>query len=195
MRMRGGWGLALVLLLGWGAAAASAADENGNPGRRPSVPPNERPGLIDKIFNFLQPTPVDKKREPKPNTNTTDDAKPAEKPKSPGPNDELARQQSALLRRQAACDKLSEIAVQTNNRELEQLAQELNSRAWAVYTQRTAALKGEPRKTPTLDIDEQILDKKLGMTKADQETVAPGKATAGGTKGQRTQAASGEGER
>ena len=193
MRMGSGWGWSLVLLLGCGAATATATDENGNPATRPNVPPSERPGLIDKIFN-LQPAPADKKRESKTNTNKTDSVKQTDNPKPAGPNDELARQQSAFMRRQAACDKLIQVASETNNQELEQLAQELMTRAWAVYTQRTAALKAEPKKIPKLDIDEQILDKKLGLGKAEQDTVAPAKSAVDQSKGARTQAASGEGE-
>jgi hypothetical protein len=193
MRMRSGWGWSLVIVLTCGAATATATDENGNPAVRPNVPVSERPGLIDKIFNF-QLMPADKKRDSKTNPNKTDGAKQTEKPKPAGPKDELARQQSDFMRRQAACDKLIQIAGDTNNQELEQQAQELMTRAWAVYTQRTAALKAEPKKTPKLDVDEQILDKKLGLGKAEQDNVAPAKSAVDQSKAARTQAASGEGK-
>jgi hypothetical protein len=51
-----------------------------------------------------------------------------------------AREEAALLRRQEVCCKLKEIALQTNDPELERRAQELEERAWEVYNLRTAHL-------------------------------------------------------
>jgi hypothetical protein len=51
-----------------------------------------------------------------------------------------ALEQDALLRRQDVCDRLAEVAMQTNNAELANLAEQLKQRAWEVYTRRTANL-------------------------------------------------------
>jgi hypothetical protein len=51
-----------------------------------------------------------------------------------------ALEEAALLRRQELCDRLAEVALQTNNAELANLAEQLKQRAWDVYTRRTANL-------------------------------------------------------
>ena len=53
---------------------------------------------------------------------------------------ERAREENALLRRQAVCLKLRTIAAQTNNEELRRQADELDDRAWSVYQRRIAHL-------------------------------------------------------
>jgi hypothetical protein len=53
-----------------------------------------------------------------------------------------AQEEANLLRRLAACNRLRELAVQTNDESLEQLADELEKKAGTVFTARTAALAG-----------------------------------------------------
>jgi hypothetical protein len=186
MRIRKGLGLGAALVLAWGATQAKAIDEDGKPGTRPVVRPLDRPGLIDKaakLFDFGTPAPEkkpankapDKKDAPK----STDGAgADAVKPAVAAPTTEQARQEAALLRRLEVCDKLREIALETNNKELDQLAQELDDRARAVYAQRTARLKTN---TNASQLEEQILDKKLGIEPMNPETMPSAKTNAGRT--------------
>lgn len=53
---------------------------------------------------------------------------------------ERAREENALLRRQAVCLKLRTMADQTHNEELHRQADELDDRAWSVYQRRIAHL-------------------------------------------------------
>jgi hypothetical protein len=118
--------------------------------------PTERPGLIDKIFDLGPPAPAKKPDAKTSKKDTGDKDKSAAAPAV----SEQERQEAALLRRIDVCDKLRQIAFETNNNELDQLAQELDARARAVYAQRTARLKPT---APIADVEEQILDKKLGI--------------------------------
>jgi hypothetical protein len=52
------------------------------------------------------------------------------------------REQAAYLRRQAVCDRLRQVAVQSGDDALYQQAQDLEDRAWALYQDRTAGLPG-----------------------------------------------------
>jgi hypothetical protein len=195
MRMRRWWGLGTALLLAWGAPFARATDENGETGRRPDVRPIDRPGLIDKLFDLTAP---DKKPDAK--AQKRDAAKAGEKiagdkrnPAASPTMSDLTRQDAALFRRLEVCDKLREIALETNNKELDQLAEELDARARAVYAQRTARLHKNGAAT---DIDEKMLDKKLGIEPMNPEQMPAGKPAAARTgKGDRAQAASREDDR
>jgi hypothetical protein len=51
-----------------------------------------------------------------------------------------AQEEANLLRRMKACERLRELAVQTGDESLEQLADELEKKAGAVFTNRTSAL-------------------------------------------------------
>ena len=184
------WVLGAAVVLGWSAALAMASDEDGTPARRPVVRPNERPGLIDKLFDLGPDTTA---KKPDKNTDKKDTAKKAEKPATSRSKAnispeaaELAREQTAFQRRVAVCDRLREIAIETNDTELDQLAQELNARAWAVYKQRTAKREASPREK---SLDEQILDKKLGIDLAPEKTAPALKSDLKRNKGERTQAA------
>jgi hypothetical protein len=169
MRARRWWALGAAVVLGWSAALATA-DEDGTPARRPVVRPNERPGIIDKLLDLGSDT-TDKKTDKK--ADKKDSVKKNEKSAgdktksniSPAAA-ELARHEAALMRRIEVCDKLAEIAIANNDKELEQLAQELNARACALYKQRVAKLQAPPEDR---DLDEQILDKKLGIDAAPEE--------------------------
>jgi hypothetical protein len=54
-----------------------------------------------------------------------------------------AQEQANLLRRLAACNRLRELAVQTGDESLEQLADELEKKAGSVFQARTAVLVTE----------------------------------------------------
>ncbi len=174
MRIRRWWGLGAALLLAWGATQAKAIDEEGQPGKRPVVRPNERPGLIDKLFDLGTPS---SQKKPDSKTSKKDAGDKGNTAAAPAMS-EQARQEAALLRRIEVCDKLRQIALETNNNELDQLAQELEARAQAVYAHRTARLKTS---APATDVDEQILDKKLGIEPMNPAGAPQGKPNANRT--------------
>jgi len=195
MRARKWWALGTAVVLGWSAALATA-DEDGTPARRPVVRPNERPGIIDKVFDLGRDTTekISEKNADKKDAVKKADKAGADAPKpslSPAAN-ALAREQAAFQRRVAVCDRLREIAIESNNTELDQLAQELNARAWAVYKQRTAKLEAAPVEK---DLDEQIIDKKLGIDLGAEETKPDLKTDLKRNKNERSQAETREGNR
>jgi hypothetical protein len=55
---------------------------------------------------------------------------------------DLAREMANLLRRQAVCDQLRQIAIETRDEALLRQAEQLDQRAWATYSQRTGDLPG-----------------------------------------------------
>ena len=194
MRARKWWALGTAVVLGCSTALATA-DEDGTPQRRPVVRPNERPGIIDKLLD-LGPDTTAKKTDK--NSDKKDAVKKTDKVGADGPKPSLspaasalAREQAAFQRRVAVCDRLREIAIETNDTELDQLAQELNARAWAVYKQRTAKLEAAKEK----DLDEQILDKKLGIDLGPDDTKPVSKSESKRNKNERSQAETREDDR
>jgi hypothetical protein len=164
MRRLGDWGVAsrpgtavvvaLLVVLGTAAVGAAADDEDGKS--------NAKPG--GSWFSFGNWFGTDKKpADPTPATSPKDqqggkaDGRKRRKGSDkdainkeslletePSANDLAARrralEEAALLRRDDVCDRLAEIAVQTNDAELANLAEQLKQRAWEVYTRRTAHL-------------------------------------------------------
>jgi hypothetical protein len=172
MRIRKWWGLGAALLLAWGATQAKAIDEEGEPGKRPVLRPTERPGLIDKLFDLGSSAPA---KKPDSKASKKDAGAKSNTAAAAPVMTEQARQEAALLRRIDICDKLRQIALETNNNELDQLAQELDARARAVYAQRTARLKTSAQ---TTDLDEKILDRKLGIEPMNPDGAPAGKPNA-----------------
>jgi hypothetical protein len=176
MRIRIWWSLGAALLLAWGATQARAIDEEGGTGKRPVVRPIDRPGLIDKLLDLGAPAPAKKPDTKPPQKDAGDKGTSAAAPAKT----EQARQEAALLRRLEVCDKLREIALETNNTELDKLAQELDDRARAVYALRTTRLKTTAH---AADVDEEILDKKLGIEPMNPDGATGGKPAAKRTTG------------
>jgi hypothetical protein len=139
MRRLGVWGgLGATLLLGLGAAKAEEPADSTAPAR----PNNGWYGHL--FFSNAKPAPPpapvreDKKADRK-------GAKPPEAPVKVAPVvDEAAqqrnREEAAYLRRLAVCDKLKQIAYQTNDEKLQRQAEQLDERVWEVYSQRIAHL-------------------------------------------------------
>src|SRR5207248_2447959 len=119
MRKFGAWCLATSLVVGLGAAIARAAeDDSEDSGRKSSA---REPTWQWKPFGGLfgsreAKRPVEKKTSPKPEKKPPAAIKPASLV------DEAvakrSREEAALLRRLQACDKLREIAIQTNDKDL-----------------------------------------------------------------------------
>jgi hypothetical protein len=169
MRKMRRWTLAFALSVGLSASAARADDSDDV---KPQPPP-PKPFIrwspwAKKAFGIEDLKPVDKKQAAKKadgkakNSDSKVDAtaKPAKLLDSAAAK--RSREEAALLRRLAVCDKLMEIAVQTGDRDLMRRAEELDARARAVYAQRTGL-----GADATAELDAQKLDRNL-----DSEAVA-----------------------
>ncbi len=174
MRKLGVWGLEVALVVGLGTAVAGAGEEVGPRSDAPPVvkPRYGRRGLLDIWFG-PQAKPAPKKASAKSDTNKSDTksatkAEAAAKPANQVDSATAQRRQeeAAFLRREAVCDRLMEIALQTDDQELLHRAEQLRERAWAAYAQRTAHLPGG---NAGFESDEQILDKHLGTTSTAEE--------------------------
>ena len=180
--MRGLTTWALAMALGLGCVASVAADEDSDSG-------NARPARNPIGFHwspmFAHAVGLDQEAEaPK---------KPAAKPKKTPPKKEAqapkpapavdsiatlrAREEAALLRRLAVCDKLKEIAIRTNDSDLLARVEALDERARTTYSQHTARINAG---ATTVDLDEQILDQHLGVPTAARQSRAEGLTTAKG---------------
>jgi hypothetical protein len=76
---------------------------------------------------------------------------------------ERSRQETALLRRLQACDKLKEIALRTHDPDLLRRAEQLEERAQACYAQRTARV---PALNSSFESDEKTIDRYLDTGKS-----------------------------
>jgi hypothetical protein len=145
------WGIGAALLLALGAAAVAGEKPAAGDDARTAA----RPDGGNWFGNWFGGAP-----KPAPPAKNADKKKPDVAVKvSPAPVVDTAaavraREEAAYLRRLAVCDKLQEIAWETNDAELGQLAEQLVDRAWQVYNQRTANL---PASRP--DAEEHLLDK------------------------------------
>jgi hypothetical protein len=68
-------------------------------------------------------------------------------PKEPSPREkelaEVRQAQAAYLRRLADCDQLRDIALKTNDENLNRQADEIQAQAWSIYTKRVASHSSE----------------------------------------------------
>ncbi len=166
MRNLAAWGLAASLVAGLGATLARAADdgvEGSNAGSSVRGPTWQwKP--FGNWFGSSEPTkPAEKKPPPKPEATAV--KKPTDLVKPPSLVDEAVakrgHEETVLLRRLEACDKLREIAIQTKDDDLLRRAEQLEERAQAAYAQRTANLRGGG-----FESDEKTIDRYLGAGKA-----------------------------
>ncbi|HEV3203452.1 MAG TPA: hypothetical protein VGY77_03670, partial [Gemmataceae bacterium] len=182
----------LVFLTGPGLALA------GDTGARESSPPANRDQTWSGIFSWLNSRPKTPQPQSPAKNETGDKKKSASAAKdrdaktgaAPVKNqvqeatNERAREQNHLLRRLDVCDQLRLIAIQKKDDNLLQQAEQLETRAWGMYTQRVATLpvghaSSEPEKLAIekqpepLDGDmkakDQALEKKTGRLPAREE--------------------------
>lgn len=129
---RRAWAVIMLALAGLGSSVRADDDADEPP------PPTPRRvsghGIFNKLFDAMAPAPA--KPAPK---------KAARKPDGPpkltiinATPDQRATAAATFFRRVAACDQLREVAVAKNDRALERQAEELNERAWQVYSQQMA---------------------------------------------------------
>jgi hypothetical protein len=69
---------------------------------------------------------------------------------------ERAREEAILMRRLQVCDRLTEIAIRTNDTDLLHRAEALDERARTAYAQRTAYLRGS---SATAESDGRVLER------------------------------------
>jgi hypothetical protein len=182
----------LAVLTGPGLAVA------GDTGARESSPPANREETWSGIFSWLNSRPKTPQPKTPPKNEPGDMKKSASAAKDrdaktgalPVKNqvqeaaNERAREQNHLLRRLDVCDQLRLIAIQKKDDHLLQQAEQLETRAWGMYSQRVAALpvgqaSSEPEKLAIdkqperLDQDMkakgQALEKKTGRLPAREE--------------------------
>jgi hypothetical protein len=170
MRTVAAWGLTAAMAVGLGAAFAIAADDTSakssawgptwqwNPLASVFGPRNDKKAAEEK------PVP---KSEPAAAKNPSSPTKPASIVKEVGV--ERSREEAVLLRRLQACDKLKEIAIRTNDKDLLRRAEELEERAQTTYAQRTAHLAGG---SGGFESDEKTLDRYLESRKSRAEEVS-----------------------
>jgi hypothetical protein len=169
LRLRA-WGLGAALLVGLSVPAVPAADEvAGGTSARPPVRRNTTwswSSLQAKPAAKKPPARPDKPADPKPADPKPADARPAVPSAPPSVEDVAAyraREEAVLLRRLAVCNKLMEVAVQTRDEELLRQVEQIDQRAWAAYTQRTANLSAG---SAAAAVDEKILDMHLATRSA-----------------------------
>jgi hypothetical protein len=142
MRRLGVWGgLGTAILLGLGTAALAEDPADG------AAAPHPNNGWYGHLFFSNDkpapaPAPVPVRNDKKADRKGT---KSPEAPAKVAPVvDEAAqqrnREEAAYLRRLAVCDKLKQIAYQTNDEKLQRQAEQLDERVWEVYSQRIANL-------------------------------------------------------
>jgi hypothetical protein len=140
MRNVGLWGGCAVLLLALGLSAAWAApppavDEDGEPILGPNPAARPRDGwnpFITRTFGLDKKPTAKKADAPAPRPAAKDDTAAA-----------IRRLEKAKLdRRQDVCRRLREIALETNDADLERRAEELDQRAFELYMARIGRLPG-----------------------------------------------------
>jgi hypothetical protein len=139
MRGVGGWKLEVALLVGLGVVSvASAQDVPSGAEEKPAA--TSRTGFQGVFRKWFGPPSTG--TEKKPGARAEKDAAKKSPPAKAVVHDEAAvvraREEAALLRRLAVCDRLKEIAYESGNEELQRKAEQLDQRAWAVYSQHTA---------------------------------------------------------
>lgn len=159
MRGLGVWGIGTTLAVALGAAAADK-ETRPAPGRFGSksvfevvVGADEKKPAPKAAKNADKAKPRDAAKGKDKDKGEKDDAPP---PRSPAA-ERREREEATLLRRLEVCDRLRKVARDTADPDLERLAQQLDTRAWDVYKDRTARLPG----AAALEPDEDRLSKKL----------------------------------
>lgn len=171
MRTVAAWGVAGVFLVGLGAALAGGADDatDGTAARSFSTAPTWQWKQITGLFGPKEDNDVVAVK-PAPRRQAAPTKKPIAPPKPASLVEDVVaernREEAALLRRLQACDKLKEIAIRTNDKDLLRRIEELEERAQTTYAQHTAHLQ---KGAGGFESDEKTIDRYLGAGKARSE--------------------------
>lgn len=129
MRTIGAWAVAAALTVGLGSAAARDDKTDGG-----SKYVGDRAGHLTNLLFGSPPPKLNNEKKP------GMDNYQASPNLSEAPAHQQQRHMNAVLRRVQVCDRLRQIAEQTGNAELQQQADELEARAWAIYQRQTESL-------------------------------------------------------
>jgi hypothetical protein len=167
---------ALVIALGLGTVARAAGDEDSDKsGTAPARNPlgfHWSPTFAHAMGLDLEKPPPPKKPAAKPKKTAAKETPPAPKP-APIADEGTAlrgREEAALLRRLAVCDKLKEIALRSNDSDLLARAEALDERARTTYEDHMARLRAGSKQ---VDLDEQILEQHLGAAASAKRVQGP----------------------
>jgi hypothetical protein len=159
------WGLTATLVMGLGAAVTRAAEDETEGG---TTKPTARTSSfrwspwVVRAFRLEENKATARKPPPKAEKSVAKKPKTGASKPAPAVDEAAAerdREETILIRRLAACDKLKEIAIQRNDSELLRRAEEMDERARTAYAQRTVSWRdGES----PFESDEKILEKHLG---------------------------------
>jgi hypothetical protein len=137
---------AAVLAAALAASAAAAAPKDDGDLR--SMPPKP-PMWWDGWFQAPPAAPPPAAKKP----DKPDGDKPPRGPSAAEVSDAVRKRElAAFLRRQEVCDRLIQVAVQNNDEDMRRQAEDLYSRAWELYQQRTRPGAGGT------DVDPAVLD-------------------------------------
>lgn len=153
----GGGGVAL--LIGLGLAAVATGEERGVPPRSAAAPRYTTWSIRPQSGRDDQPARSDPKHAGaavKPGAKAANPETPAPAPKVRDTAARRQREEEAWHRRDAVCLKLMEIALETNDLELQRQAEQLSERVRTIYLERTANLP-----TGTAALDKQVLERHL----------------------------------
>jgi hypothetical protein len=164
MRKIAAWGLGASLLVALATATTGAADDiDGTSMRSPAWGPTWQWKPFSTSASSKEDLrPIEKK--PTLKSQTTEKRPPPVKPERAV--DQAAgrsREEAALFRRLQACDKLKDIAMRTDDKDLLRRAEQLEERAQAAYRQRTGPLHG---RADRFESDEKTIDRFLGGGKS-----------------------------
>lgn len=174
--MRRRWVWAAALLLAWGATAAAADRDEDDP---IAAKENYKPTWFESLFgqkSDKKSAALDKEADKKDagkkdadkkeaDKKDADKKEPDRKPLKSVQAEEKeaaarrAKEEADLLRRQAVCDQIRQVAVQAKDDELLRQVDQLERQAWEVYTRH---VRGLPGALARFGSDEQILEKHLG---------------------------------
>lgn len=168
------WKLVAALLIGAGLASTATAQPMTRGGRPVGAP---SPG---ELFNYWfgdsselknksakKDGKDSKDNKAKPTTEKKSAAKPTvaekpeteEKPVAEKATERFEREQRAFMRRLAVCDRLRQVALQTNDESLFRKADQLQEEAWSHCLERTGMVPVDGDASAT---DKDILDQHLG---------------------------------
>jgi hypothetical protein len=169
MRTVAVWGLSSALLLGLATSAVRADDREDDTPRPAAKTSNGN--WFTRLFggggnNAEAKTPSRQQRDSSKKEDTSRPLTMAETSVAV-----RAREKLAWERRQLVCDKLRQIAEQTNDDELLRKVEQLHHRIWAVYEQHTASLFDRPAPGPQNQMDEEILERHLGPAAARERSL------------------------
>ena len=146
--------LAATLLWGTANAFVRAGDDDTDDS---DSKPAQRPVIrLSPVFAHMVHVDNQPPAEEKSTVNADKDSKAKDKdtePKKPRKVETFAsrarsREEAALIRRLEVCDKLMEVAIRTNDRELENRVYDLEAKAQAVYARNTAKLSDKKAPAP-----------------------------------------------